>query len=157
MVFSYSLQNCSFHAALQDNPFKLGNYRCDKIKMLLTDCDLIINLDDMDYEEHKVLLLRAGLNPDVFDRQLEICVAHRDILGKSFNGYMWVENCRHRGHGDNTTKKLDRKDTQISYSEALAALGCQNLKLPLDMPICKKCYDSVSEEIGTLPMETETE
>ena len=142
---------------MQDNPLTLGSYRCDAQKMLLVDCDLIINLNGKDYEEHKVLLLRAGIQPENFDQQLEICIKHRDILGKSFNGYMWVENCRHRGHGDNTTKKLDRKDTQISYSEALAALGCQNLKLPLDMPICKKCYDSVSEEIGTLPMETETE
>ena len=100
MVFSYSLQNCSFHTALQDNPLKLGNYPCDKIKTLLTDYDLIINLGDKDYEEHKVVLLRAGLNPDVFDRQLEICIAHRDILGKSFNRYIWTENCRHRGHFD---------------------------------------------------------
>ena len=90
---------------MQDNPLTLGSYRCDAQKMLLVDCDLIINLNGKDYEEHKVLLLRAGIQPENFDQQLEICIKHRDILGKSFNGYMWVENCRHRGHGDNTTKK----------------------------------------------------
>ena len=150
------MQNCPFHDALQDNPLKLGNYRCDKIKTLLTDCDLIINLGETDYEEHKVVLLRAGLNPDIFDRQLEICIAHRDILGKSFNRYIYTENCRHRGHFDKENTKIDYRGTHISYPEALAALR-ENLKLPLNMPICKQCYDSVSEKIGTLPMETETE
>lgn len=154
--FSFSFQNCPFYDYLQDNPLRLGNYRCDARKMLLVDCDLIINLNDTDYEEHKVLLLRAGINPDSFDNRLEICIAHRDILGKSFNRYVRKNYCLHRGHVDNTATKMDCKGTQITYPEALAALRCQNLKLPLNMPICKKCYDSVSEEIGTLPMETET-
>ena len=150
------MQNCSFHAALQDNPFKLGNYRCDNIKTLLTDSDLIINLNGKDYEEHKVLLLRAGIQPENFDQQLEICIKHRDILGKSFNRYVKAENCRHGRHFDKENTKIDHRGKQITYPEALAALR-EDLKLPLNMPICKKCYDSVSEEIGTLPMETETE
>ena len=125
--------------------------------MLLKDCDLIINLDKTDYEEHKVLLLRAGLNPDSFDHRREICVAHRDILGRSFNGYLNSQYCCHTGHFDKTTTKLDYRGRQITYDEALAALQCQDLKLPLNMPICKLCYDSVSMKIGTLPMETETE
>lgn len=156
--FSYSLQNCPFYFALQQNPLNLSRYRCDKSQMPLMDCRLIFNLENVDHKEHKVLLLRAGISPDNFDRRLEICINHRDILGTQFNRYVYLDNCRYGGHVYNKTK-LSEKGRQITYTEALAALKCQKLQLPLPlgMPICKSCHELVIALIGPLPMDTDTD
>ena len=158
IIASYYLQNCPFYFALQQNPLNFSRYRCDMSQMPLTDCRLILNLDNVEHKEHKVLLLRAGISPDNFDRQLKICINHRDILGRKFNRYLKWDNCRYRGHVDDKTKKLSEKTSrQITYPEALAALKCQDLQLPLGMPICNSCYKSVTALIGPLPMNTDTD
>ena len=104
------------------------------------------------------MLLRAGISPDNFDRQLKICIKHRDILGRKFQGHLNLDNCRYRGHRDVNTKKLSEKTSrQITYPEALAALKCQDLQLPLGMPICKSCHERVTALIGPLSMDTDTD
>ena len=102
------------------------------------------------------MLLRAGIDPKFFDQQLEICDAHRNILGQSFNRYLHSEYCRHKGHLDiKTTKQSDKTMTQITYTEALASLQCPNLELPLGLPICHNCHVNVSKTLETVPMETD--
>ena len=141
---------------MQDNPLNLGLYRCNEKKFLLIDCNSKLRLDKEEYDEHKVLLLRAGMNPEKFDCHLEICIAHRDLLGKKFSRYHHPLSCQYRGHVDRTNRKLDKHGRQITYWEAVAAHKCENLQLPLSLPICRHCYNMVSEKHGTVPMVAET-
>ena len=134
----------------------MGAYRCNKKKVLLIDCNSTLRLGNEDYVEHKVLLLRAGMNPDKFDCRLEICIAHHDLLGKTFSRCHNPLYCQYKGHEDGRITKLDKNGRQITYWESVAAHKCPNLQLPLGMAICRPCYDKVSEQYGPPPMESET-
>ena len=67
---------------MQTNPFKFQAYDCDGTIWSLKDCTAQLKED---YAEHKVILLRAGMDPeDGNAMNLEICGKHRSILGKQF-------------------------------------------------------------------------
>ena len=110
----------------------------------------------MECDEKKVLLLRAGINPKRVDPALEICTTHREILGRKFTRHLRIEKCQFKGHLDTKTKNLTKNDKQITYHEARAAHQCDGLQLPLGMPICKGCHETVSEKLGIVPMDSKT-
>ena len=89
--------------------------------MVLKDCNSPFTVDTIDHEEYKVLLLRAGMDPNNFDSGLEICTAHRALLGKNFNAFVHINQCLYNGHLDSRTKRGPKNlqyGTQISYNEA---------------------------------------
>ena len=150
------MQNCPFYDALQNNPLKLGHYGCDVTKILLNDCNATLVVDNIERYEKKVLLLRAGIDPKKVDPTLEICAAHREILGRKFTWHLWENKCRFKKHLDSRTLKLTTHDKHVTYYEAHAAHQCVDLQLPLGMPICNQCRETVSEELGIVPMDSET-
>ena len=124
--------------------------------MVLKDCNSPFMVDTSEHEEYKVLLLRAGMDPNNFDSGLEICTAHRALLGKNFNRYVHIDRCLYNGHLDSRTKRGPKNlqyGTQISYDEALASHKKDGLKLPMGMQICMLCYKCVTDpNLGTEPM-----
>ena len=118
--------------------------------MVLKDCNSPFMVDTSEHEEYKVLLLRAGMDPNNFDSGLEICTAHRALLGKNFNAFVHIDQCLYNGHLDSRTKRGPKNlqyGTQISYDEALASHKKDGLKLPMGMQICMLCYKNVTESI----------
>ena len=104
---------------MQKSPLKFENYRCDSRKTLLKDCNSTIEIEGNVYEERRILLLRANINPFNVDDRLEICVAHQDLLGKKFYRYMKSGVCRYKAHLDNKVKP----HRTITYMESRAGLG----------------------------------
>lgn len=118
--------------------------------MVLKDCNSPFIVDDIEHEEYKVLLLRASMDPDNFDSGLEICIAHRNLLGKNFNRFVPQDMCLHNGHLDSQYKRGSKDlhyGTKINYHEALASHKKDGLKLPMGMQICIPCYKYVTESI----------
>mgnify|MGYP004195459473 CR=1 FL=1 len=61
---------------METSPLKLQKYDCDQITVSLKECTAMINdpYGGQVHEEYKVILLRAGMNPeDNIDPNLEVC------------------------------------------------------------------------------------
>ena len=108
-----------------------------------------IEIEGNVYEERRILLLRANINPFIVDDRLEICVAHQDLLGKKFYRYMKSGVCRYKAHLDNKVKP----HRTITYMESRAASQCHDLDLPVGMPICNFCHIKVVAKLEKVPMD----
>ena len=141
---------------MKKSPLIFERYRCDAKKMLLKDCNSTIDIEGVGYDERRILLLRAGFNPFNVDDRLEICIVHRDLLGRKFKRYMRMDLCRFKGHMDSTTRKQNRDDRTISYLESRTASQCPNIDLPVGMPICNFCHTKVVAILAKEPMDFQT-
>ena len=120
------------------------------------------------YEEHKVILLRSGMDPQddgAMDQQ--ICSTHRSILGKEFLRAINRNLCHHVKHLGPRSNKASRmitydeavwflKCTQRNSKEHSCATGiCTYLKLPFGLPLCNLCYGSFIGAMDTDMMDSE--
>ena len=137
---------------MQKSPLNFKHYRCDSRKTLLKDCNSVIEIDGVNYEERRILLLRANINPFNVDDRLKICAAHQDLLGKKFYRYMKSGVCRYKAHLDINTKP----NRTITYMESRAASQCHDLDLPVGMPICNLCHTKVVAMLEKVPMDFQT-
>ena len=136
---------------MQNSPLKFERYRCDAKKILLKDCNSTIEIEGVGYDERRILLLRANMDPLNVDDRLEICIAHRDLLGKGFKRYVYSDMCKFKGHLDSKTTKQTTRDRQITYLESRTASQCPDLDLPVGMPICNYCHSKVVAALEKVP------
>ena len=127
------------------------------MKMLLADCTANVSVNNEEAQEYKIILLRAGLNPNDFDPQTEICAAHRRLLVADFSFHLQSNYCRHLDHSK-LTYGSTRKDCvykQITYSQSLSSHQFHGLTIPMGMPLCKTCYKKVTTILDSEPMDSQ--
>ena len=115
--------------------------------MKLKDCNL--DMPDLHHrqrhhKEYEVILLRSCLSPENFGPDLDVCMMHKNMLGRNFGKYMHLDSCHHPDHlaksGLSATKR-------VSYDEALNSLEIPSISLPYGLPLCVQCYRSVTKEL----------
>lgn len=104
-------------------------------------------------EEFKAILLRACMNPQNFDENLEICTTHLRILGKEFNRHINSEFCYFKNHVGPADKRASKR---ISFEQSMKSLDHIGLELPYGMPICVSCEKEVSQILENEVMESES-
>ena len=118
----------------------------------------MVRVNNEESEEYKIILLRAGLNPNDFDPKTEICAAHRRLLTVDFSFHLRSNYCRHLDHPKLTygSTRVDCVYKQITYSESLYSHQYhQGLSIPMGMPICKTCYKKVTDILDSEPMDSQ--
>ena len=145
------LQKCSFGVQMLTSPLKFQAHTCDKMSMLLQDCnDLVPDLHfrNRHHKEYKVLLLRSGMDPSNFEPDLDICEAHRRLLGKNFNQFLHLDRCMYPSHKVRSTQHATKR---VSFDESKASLKVPALQLPYGMPLCVLCHKFVTKLLPKLP------
>ena len=149
---------------MQVSPLKFQAFKCDGI-----DYDLNNFIEEIKepygnqyYEERKVILLRAGMDPqDEGSKDVQICSKHRSILGKDFLKAINSNYCyhlRHVGPFFNKGVRMINYDEAVSFLKPVTIPGAEEpvqLKLPFGLPMCNLCYSNVMGALDTDVMETE--
>ena len=132
-----NFQKCQFGIEMMSNPLNFQSYNCDKVTVSLKDC--IGNVPDFHdpitfHEEREVILLRACMDKNVCDEDLEIWATHKRILGKNAARFMHMDCCMYKGH-QGTRRKTATK--HISFAKSIALLRFYDVKLPYKVWVIK--------------------
>ena len=153
------LQKCLFGDAMQNSPLGFKGHKCDRKTVFLKDCtEKIRNQHDNTLlDEYKVILLRASMDPEEdFDESLEICTAHRNLLGKDF--WLGINHtfCYHNHPDKHLGPRREKACRTISYDESVSSLKSTFFKLPFGMPICGVCHKYVLTKLEHEVMDSQT-
>lgn len=95
--------------------------------------------------EHKVLMLRAGMDPRIVPDGLKICHNHRKFLGRQFN--IASNKCYHSSHGPVSKFSMNSRKYEVTFEQSLKFLLDLKVKVPCGAPVCRKCYELLTQNV----------